>query len=218
MGNASGGGRVGSPPTRRTNPDLEEESVMPVRPLVLAAILAAAPAWAQEGEVRPNDLGATGALLNAEGQQLGNVSAATSPEGGTLLTGNARGFPAGVLAVHLHETGLCEGPDFETAGGHLGEGAHGFLTVGGPHAGDLPNVFVQEDGMLVFDAYAPEVDETMLLDEDGTALIVHAGRDDYFTQPSGGSGARIACAVFEFDLRILGDETVDAEAPVESAE
>jgi len=36
-----------------------------------------------------------------------------------------------------------------------------------------------------------------LLDEDGTALIIHENRDDHLTQPIGGAGARVACAVIK---------------------
>lgn len=184
---------------------------MTVRPLALALILAAAPAGAQDEEVRPEDQGATGALVNVEGQQLGNVSAATSPNGGTLVTAHAEGFPEGTYAVHLHQTGRCEAPDFESAGPHLGEGEHGILAEGGPHAGDLPNVTVQADGQMVFDAFAPAVGEEMLLDEDGTALVVHAARDDYVSQPSGESGPGIACAVLEPAPGTQEAETGDGE-------
>lgn len=183
---------------------------MSVRRLSLVLLLAgAAPVAAQEQDTRPSDQGATGAILSAEGVQLGNVAVATSPFGQTLVTANAEGFPQGVLAVHLHETGVCEGPDFESAGGHLGGETHGILVEGGPHAGDLPNVHVQEDGMLVFDAFASEVTEAMLFDADGTALIIHAGRDDYASQPAGDSGARIACAVLQPAPGTRTDDTVD---------
>lgn len=193
---------------------------MAIRHLTLAFALAAAPAWAQDEETRPEDQGGTGALVNIEGQQIGNVSAATSPNGDTLVTGNAEGFPEGTYGVHLHQVGLCEGPAFESAGDHLGAGEseHGILAEGGPHVGDLPNVHVQADGIMVFDAFAPEVDEALLFDEDGTALIVHAQRDDYFTQPGGDSGDRIACAVFEPAPGTRSDDTVDAEAVEEPVE
>lgn len=178
----------------------------------LALALIASPTLAQE-ETRPEDQGATGPLLNIEGQQLGNVSVATSPNGGTLVLGNAEGFPEGTYGVHLHQVGTCEIPDFESAGDHIGAGEteHGILSEGGPHAGDLPNVHVQADGIMVFDAFAPRVSEEVLFDQDGTALIVHADRDDYASQPGGESGARIACAVLVPAPGTRTDETVDAE-------
>jgi Cu-Zn family superoxide dismutase len=195
---------------------------MPARHLTAALVLTllAVPAGAQEEETRPEDQGATGPLLNIEGQELGNVSVATSPNGGTLVLGNAEGFPEGTYAVHLHQVGTCDTPDFESAGDHLGTGEaeHGILAESGPHPGDLPNVHVQPDGIMVFDAFAPLVSEEMLFDEDGTALIVHAGRDDYASQPGGDSGARIACAVLLPAPGTRADETVDAEATEEPAD
>jgi Cu-Zn family superoxide dismutase len=37
--------------------------------------------------------------------------------------------------------------------------------------------------------------DAALLDDDGSALIVHAGADDYKTDPAGNAGDRIACGV-----------------------
>jgi Cu-Zn family superoxide dismutase len=65
----------------------------------------------------------------------------------------------------------------------------------GPHAGDLPNVEVAANGVLGAAVTLPGASMASLLDADGAALVIHAGADDYVTDPSGNSGARIACAV-----------------------
>jgi Cu-Zn family superoxide dismutase len=142
--------------------------------------------------------GGTGALVNFEGAQLGNVSVETVPSGHALVLGNANGFPEGVFGVHLHEVGRCDGPDFESAGDHIaGDREHGIRSPNGPHPGDLPNIYVGTDGVLAFDAFAIGLTADLVFDEDGSALIVHASPDDYATQPHGHAGDRIACAVIE---------------------
>jgi Cu-Zn family superoxide dismutase len=65
----------------------------------------------------------------------------------------------------------------------------------GPHAGDLPNVEVAANGVLSATVTLPGATMAGLLDADGSALVLHAAADDYKTDPSGNSGARIACAV-----------------------
>jgi Cu-Zn family superoxide dismutase len=67
----------------------------------------------------------------------------------------------------------------------------------GPHAGDLPNVEVAANGVLNATVTLPNATMAALLDADGSALVLHAGPDDYVTDPSGNSGARIACAVIQ---------------------
>ena len=68
---------------------------------------------------------------------------------------------------------------------------------GVPHAGDLPNVEVAANGVLTATVTLPGATMASLLDADGAALVLHAGPDDYATDPSGNSGARIACAVIQ---------------------
>lgn len=111
------------------------------------------------------------------------------------------GLPGGMHGVHLHETGDCSADDFSSAGGHIaGDQSHGVLADGGPHPGDMPNVNVGSDGTIKNDAFLPLLDlEAMIGDEDGAAVIVHSGADDYTSQPSGDAGSRIACGVFEMD-------------------
>ncbi|NAZ37476.1 superoxide dismutase family protein [Rubellimicrobium sp. CFH 75288] len=144
-------------------------------------------------------IGGTGALVNAQGTPLGNVTLEAAPSGHSLVIIVAEGFPEGVFGVHLHEVGLCEGPGFESAGDHIaGEGqVHGIRNPGGPHAGDLPNAHVQADGVLAMEAFAIGLTAEMVFDEDGSALIVHESPDDYTTHDHGNSGGRIACAVVE---------------------
>jgi Cu-Zn family superoxide dismutase len=115
-------------------------------------------------------------------------------------------LPHGIHGIHVHAVGRCEPPDFASAGPHWNpEGKkHGLSNPQGPHAGDLPNVDVAADGVLgqaVTLANAtltgPAGDPRVLLDADGAALVIHAQADDNMTDPSGNSGARIACAVIQ---------------------
>lgn len=106
--------------------------------------------------------------------------------------------------VHFHGTGRCEGPAFESAGSHFAPVAsqHGFENPEGPHAGDLPNIRANADGVADTSFVATNVRlatgvENSLLQAGGTALVVHAQPDDYRTDPSGNSGDRIACGVIQ---------------------
>jgi Cu-Zn family superoxide dismutase len=112
----------------------------------------------------------------------------------------AAGLPAGHYGVHLHAVGRCEGPAFASAGPHWNPAGrqHGMLNPAGHHLGDLPNLDVdaQGAGRLEFAiAGASLSGADGILDADGTALVIHAAADDYRTDPSGNSGARIACGV-----------------------
>lgn len=110
------------------------------------------------------------------------------------------GLSAGVHGAHLHMVGKCDAPDFATAGGHLNPQGkkHGKDNPQGQHLGDLPNLTIGADGkghlMSTLTGSAAEL-EAALFDGDGTAVVVHAGPDDYKTDPSGNSGGRIACGV-----------------------
>jgi Cu-Zn family superoxide dismutase len=121
--------------------------------------------------------------------------------GGTVtLAVGLTGIAPGVHGIHLHTTGQCNGPDFASAGGHLNPLGkhHGSLAPGGKHEGDLPNVTVQPGGSGALTAElsgSPDEVRAWLFDADGSAIVVHADPDDYKTDPSGNSGARIACGV-----------------------
>ena len=165
---------------------------------VHAGILATQPALAQT-EIGPK----ASALLNAaDGQEVATVTLTQGPAG-VLLRVEVKNLPPGEHGFHMHEMGECE-PPFESAGDHFNPIAseHGFYTIGGPHAGDMPNIHVPESGAMTvevlnanisLDEGAPEA----VFDDDGTSIVVHANADDYQSQPSGEAGDRIACGIVE---------------------
>ena len=141
-------------------------------------------------------------IVDARGVGIGAVIL-TAEGGGVALRGALIGLPPGEHGFHVHQVGSCEPPAFESAGDHLGaaQTAHGFDAPGGPHAGDLRNITAADDSTATVDETNERVTlrggTVELLDEDGSAIVVHADPDDYATQPSGGSGGRIACGVIE---------------------
>ena len=140
------------------------------------------------------------AFTGGDGTLLGSVMVSEVP-GGLVLNVNGVAMPAGVHGIHLHETGLCDGPKFDSAGKHWNPAGkqHGRDNPAGAHAGDLANLTVAADGgakVSIPIAGAKLASGAMMLaDADGTALVIHAKADDYKTDPSGDSGDRIACAV-----------------------
>lgn len=140
---------------------------------------------------------ATAMLKSAEGVDAGSVTA-TQEDGGIRLAISATGMSAGEHGIHVHMTGKCEGPKFESAGGHWNPmGAqHGLSNPQGQHSGDMPNLVVASDGSGKMDYLLPEAQLDQMLDDDGAALVIHAKPDDQKTDPSGDSGDRLACGVF----------------------
>lgn len=161
----------------------------------LAPIAFALPVMAEQ-QMQP----VASALVDGQdGAIAGSVTLNDTASGSMLVTLNINGVPAGEHAVHLHETGDCSAADYKSAGGHIaGDSEHGVLSANGPHPGDMPNMTVGDDGVLKGEVFlsALEVD-TMIMDDEGAAFIIHEGVDDYTSQPAGDAGARIACGVFQ---------------------
>jgi Cu-Zn family superoxide dismutase len=141
-------------------------------------------------------------LRNGVGVEIGRVSIRERPP---LIQFRIQvaGLPPGLHGMHLHEVGRCEGPTFESAGGHLNPVKamhHGHKNPQGPHLGDLGNLRVTQDGRgdLTVEVGGTEARmgiRTFLgLGDNGISLLIHADRDDETTDPSGNSGARIGCA------------------------
>ena len=108
---------------------------------------------------------------------------------------------AGEHAVHIHATGDCSAPDGTSAGGHWNPTgvAHGKWGEGEFHLGDIGNMTVDDQGMgkIELTTNLWEMNTGSDIDIVGKAIIVHAGADDFVSQPSGNAGARIGCGVIE---------------------
>jgi superoxide dismutase, Cu-Zn family len=145
-------------------------------------------------------IGASATIINAKGKSIGTATL-TETVDGIILQINAKGLKKGDHGLHIHRTGKCELPKFDSAGPHfdLGGHQHGRDNPKGAHTGDLPNITPGKRKMATAEAVIPGIalfGANGLLDSDGAAIVIHAGPDDYKTDPSGNSGARVACGVF----------------------
>lgn len=146
---------------------------------------------------------ATSQLKDKNGRMVGTASFRDAA-GGVVINLEVNGLSPGLHAVHVHAVGKCEGPAFTSAGGHFNpaQRKHGLKSPDGPHAGDLPNMFVAKDGSGRFEVLTDQItlragERAAVFDSDGSALVIHAGVDDYTTDPTGNAGDRLACGVIE---------------------
>ena len=141
-------------------------------------------------------------LKDASGKEVGKVELVQLTNG-VLLKMALKGAPPGDRAFHIHAIGKCE-PPFTSAGPHFNPASHkhGLEAKEGSHAGDMPNLHIPANGELVIEIANPMVSlvkgqPNSLFDADGSAIIIHAGADDYKTDPTGNAGDRVACGVVE---------------------
>jgi superoxide dismutase, Cu-Zn family len=161
--------------------------------LITVFVTAALPAVAQT---------ATAPLKNGEGKEVGSVNLIQTSQG-VLLNVAVKGLPPGEHAFHVHAVGKCE-PPFTSAGGHFNPGSkkHGMMSPEGQHAGDMPNLHIPQSGDLTVEVLNVNITlekgkPNSVFDADGSAVIIHAGSDDYKTDPTGEDGGRIACGVIQ---------------------
>jgi Cu-Zn family superoxide dismutase len=167
--------------------------------LVLAALSFAFAAQAQTPSA-----GYDANIKTPDGATIGTATLTEGPSG-VLVRIQLKGLTPGWHGMHFHEKGDCTDPKFMNSGGHLQmpgmKAPHGLLNPGGPDFGDLPNLYVAADGTANTEVFAPLVSlkgasgRVTLLDADGSALVIHANPDDQTSQPIGGAGPRVACAV-----------------------
>jgi Cu-Zn family superoxide dismutase len=168
---------------------------MKVKVIMTALVLAAALIWGCGESPGPT---AKATLANAQGQQVGEARL-TETSGGVKIDLTVQNLPPGVHAFHIHEKGICAGPDFTSAGGHFNPFGkhHGMKNPQGPHAGDLPNLTVGPDGRghaIFLDALVTlKEGKNSLFQPGGTSLVIHEKADDEMTDPAGNAGPRIAC-------------------------
>jgi len=148
---------------------------------------------------------ASATIVDASGASIGTATFTEDATGRLHVNVHVEGLTPGLHGIHLHAIGQCVGPAFTSAGGHHNPLAaqHGLDNPLGAHAGDLPNLTVNVNGRGHLDATSDlatlSPDTVSLFDADGSAIVIHAAEDDQVTNPTGNSGARVACGVIVAD-------------------
>jgi len=164
-----------------------------------AALVGCAAGGGSKSESRVVQPSVAATMIDTAGAPVGTASIVQTQFGGVLVLKLSRLAP-GPHGLHVHANGACDPPSFTSAGPHLNPAnrKHGLQNPEGPHLGDLPNLTTPAAGPLTFEYLLPGVTlkgTNALLDGDGASVVIHAGGDDYRTDPAGNSGARAACGV-----------------------
>lgn len=167
-------------------------------PLLAAAALVAIGTTAGIGTaLADSTAGATRAsaiIRDASGAEVGFALFVEDATGRLHVDVKVDGLTVGEHGIHVHAVGACA-PDFGAAGGHHNP----LVAPHGSHAGDLPNLVVNEAGRgrlnATTDGATLSPGPVGVFDADGSAIVVHAAPDDFVTQPTGNSGGRVACGV-----------------------
>ena len=170
--------------------------------LLVAGLGAVQEAEAQQALGQEVAATASATILDTDGNEIGTAELTQTPNYGVLIRLDVEGLEPGGHGFHIHETGQCTPPDFGTTGGHYAPRgrSHGVLHPHGRHAGDLMNLHIPDSGDVRTERLAEHVSlipgtSGFLLDDDGSALVVHANPDDYESQPAGAGGPKLACGV-----------------------
>lgn len=174
--------------------------------LLALAVVAGSLAWPS------SDAGATGSdakavLRDANGTRIGHVTLERD-HGEVVVKAQVRGLTPGFHGFHIHSVGECVAP-FTSAGGHHNPTGHNHAD----HAGDMPVLLVKENGRAEARFTTDRVTTSSLFDSDGSAIIIHAGPDNFANIPTryapggpdattlatGDAGGRVACGVLQHD-------------------
>lgn len=147
----------------------------------------------------PTYQAATVQLNPTQGNNARGVVTFVAVDGGVQIVGDFTGLTPGKHGFHVHEKGDCGHTDAMSAGGHYNptNKKHGCPDSAERHVGDFGNVVADENG----NAHYERIDKVANLSGEysivGRSLVLHAGEDDCVTQPTGNSGARVACGLIE---------------------
>jgi superoxide dismutase, Cu-Zn family len=202
----SGCGESADTPGEAVTDRTATERTSPEQPMPAAGAEQRDPTATQAPQPQPGAKRVETPVIDANGNEIGTLTIETQQQG-LRLAMQVEGLTPGPHAVHFHQHGRCDPPEFKSAGDHYNPAgaSHGRPDMDEDprdqdhHVGDMENQDVDDQGTLntVLVNHTATLDDgpATLLDEDGSALIIHADPDDYESQPSGNAGARVACAV-----------------------
>jgi Cu-Zn family superoxide dismutase len=155
--------------------------------------------------VSANPLIAKAILHNKQGRRIGEIKFVQQPDKEDVeINLKIINLPPGEYALHIHQNADCDCPQFKCAGGHFNpyNTQHGFLNKKGPHAGDLPNFRVGKNrvaskSMVTNRITLENQEQNSLFAVSGTSVVIHKNPDDYYTNPAGRGGLRLACGVIK---------------------
>ena len=167
------------------------------RQLILLASVLALGACANTGTLGPR---AAAPLQSTTGNTA--TGAVTFVQSGdkVKVSGVVTGLKANTEhGFHVHEKGDCSSGDGMSAGGHFNPHAkmHAAPATPDRHAGDMPMLVADATGVATLTAELDVITIGGATDIVGKGLIVHKDPDDFKTQPTGNSGARLACGVIK---------------------
>jgi superoxide dismutase, Cu-Zn family len=175
---------------------------MKTRQLIVSALAAGALTLSTFAAFAKGPAPVTVTFKTAQGADAGTATLKQEKEF-VMLKLDLKGLLPGEHGIHVHQVAKCDAPDFKSAGPHFNpdQKKHGINNPEGHHNGDIPaNLNVKADGTdkisikvtsISLDPNSPN----SIFANGGTSLVIHEKADDNMTDPSGNSGARIACGV-----------------------
>lgn len=156
---------------------------------------------APEGEAGVEAQSAEAEILATEGHDTAGLIRFMQVGDGVRIQGTVSGLTPGEHGFHIHATGDCSAPDASSAGDHFNPDGTPHGAPDDPpaerHRGDFGNIVADEDGNAEIDLTDSNLRMSGPDSIIGKAVIVHAGRDDLESQPSGNAGARVGCGVIQ---------------------